>query len=83
MLVRRQFITARKLDSGNPNPGNIGADFDRLEISFWPAVVGYDARNADRQRLLVTLNQWRNAIAHRLRTRTLPTATLQAATNSG
>src|SRR5947209_5971913 len=28
-VFRSQFIAGRKLDAGNPNPGNIGADFNR------------------------------------------------------
>lgn len=64
VIVQRQLMSARKLDAGNPNPGNIGSDFDRLEISFWPAVIAYDDRNRTRQRLLATMNQWRNAVAH-------------------
>jgi hypothetical protein len=64
LMLRRQFLFGRKLDAGNPNPGNIGSDFDRFEISFWPAIIAYDADNQDRQRLLTTMNVWRNAIAH-------------------
>jgi hypothetical protein len=64
MIARRQFLTGRKLDTGNPNPGNIGADFDRLEIRFWPTVIAYDQQNASRQHLLMAMNQWRNAVAH-------------------
>lgn len=64
IIFRRQLEYGRKLDVGNPNPGNIGSDFDRFEIRFWPAVIHHDERNAARQRLLSTMNQWRNAIAH-------------------
>ena len=62
--IRRAFTQVRKLDHGNPNPGNIGADFGRLDILFWPAVLAHDQRNAARQQLLEELNRWRNAIAH-------------------
>src|SRR6266404_4084677 len=31
-LLRTQFIWARTLDKGNPNPGNIGSDFNRFGI---------------------------------------------------
>jgi hypothetical protein len=31
-------VFGRKLDTGNPNPGNIGADFNRLRLMFWPTV---------------------------------------------
>src|SRR5947199_9531568 len=36
---------SRKLDTGNPNPGNLGADFARFGIDFWSAVDQLDARN--------------------------------------
>lgn len=64
IVFRRQLEMGRKLDTGNPNPGNIGSDFDRFEIRFWPALVAHDERNTARQRLLASLNNWRNAIAH-------------------
>ena len=54
----------RKLDRGNPNSGNIGADYSRFKISFWEEVHKLDSRNKGRQGRLNTLNQWRNAIAH-------------------
>lgn len=62
--LRAEFTFARKLDRGNPNPGNIGADFTRLGLSFWDEVRRDDARNADRQKRLEEMNDWRNAIAH-------------------
>jgi hypothetical protein len=52
------------LDRGNPNPGNIGSDFNRFGLAFWHEVDHQDSRNAARQVLLVELNEWRNAIAH-------------------
>jgi hypothetical protein len=58
------FTQNRKLDTGNPNPGNIGADFDRFGLSFWREVRNHDARNEARQVHLENLNRWRNAIAH-------------------
>lgn len=63
-IFRRQLRLGRRLDTGNPNPGNIGSDFDRFEMSFWPAVNALDPRNRARQALLVAMNQWRNAVAH-------------------
>ncbi len=62
--VEADFNGFRKLDRGNPTPGNIGADFDRLGFSFWDAVAADDARNHQRQAYLEELNRWRNAIAH-------------------
>jgi hypothetical protein len=63
-IVRNQFVFARRLDRGNPTPGNIGADFDRLGLELWPAARQLDLRNASRQRRLEQLCAWRNAIAH-------------------
>ncbi len=57
-------VFGRKLDTGNPTPGNIGADFNRLGLSFWPAVDIDHPRNPQRKGLLEELNAWRNAIAH-------------------
>jgi len=62
--LRTEFVLARKLDRGNPNPGNIGADFMRLGIDFWREVRADDARNAIRQQRIELLGEWRNAIAH-------------------
>jgi hypothetical protein len=62
--VRKQFLLNRLLDRGNPNPGNIGADFARFGIKFWPAVTAAEPRAPDWQQLLERLNLWRNAIAH-------------------
>ncbi len=62
--LRFEFRLNRKLDKGNPNPGNIGADFGRLGLVFWTRVEADDARNANRRTLLEELNRWRNAIAH-------------------
>jgi RiboL-PSP-HEPN len=58
------LIQDRKLDRGNPNPGNVGSDFGRLGIRFWREVNKVDGRNPARQALLEELNAWRNAIAH-------------------
>ena len=54
----------RKLDKGNPNPGNLGADFARFGFKFWKAVHADYHQNDRRQELLEELNTWRNAIAH-------------------
>ena len=63
-LLSIEFLAFRKLDRGNPNPGNIGADFGRLELSLWSELVRVDARTAANKRDLELLNEWRNAIAH-------------------
>jgi hypothetical protein len=63
-VVLTEFTLHRKLDSGNPNPGNPGADFLRLGIELWDELRAADQRNLHRRRLLQELNEWRNAIAH-------------------
>ena len=61
-----RFLLARHLalDRGNPNPGNIGADFNLFDLAFWNDLRSFDIRNADRRDRLEELNLWRNAIAH-------------------
>lgn len=63
-VLRLEFTMARKLDKGNPTPGNLGSDFGRLGLRVWPRIHALDARNADRQAKLERLCIWRNAIAH-------------------
>lgn len=63
-VLRVEFLWNRTLDRGNPNPGNIGSDFARLGIQFWPRVRALDRRNTRRQERLQELAEWRNAIAH-------------------
>jgi len=63
-FLRAEFVWNRTLDRGNPHPGGIGSDFNRLGIQFWPSVDGLDARNPRRRQLLQELIDWRNAIAH-------------------
>jgi hypothetical protein len=63
-LVRELLTRGRRLDRGNASPANIGADFERLGVSFWEAIRRSNMRNPSRQRRLEELNSWRNAIAH-------------------
>ncbi len=63
-ILRAELFQNRKLDRGNPNPGNIGIDFNRLGLAFWNDVKAYDTRNNNRRISLDRLNAWRNAIAH-------------------
>jgi hypothetical protein len=63
-IFRSQLTAGRKLDTGNPNPGNIGSDFGRFAMDFWTAVLALNVRNATRRASLEALNRWRNAIAH-------------------
>jgi hypothetical protein len=80
-----QFVEDRRIDRGNPTPGNIGADFNRLGLEFWQVPVAHSPRNSNRRVLLEDLNRWRNAIAHysfsgiiaRGSTAALPLATVQ------
>jgi hypothetical protein len=62
--LKSEFNWGRRLDRGNPTPGNIASDFERLGVSFWPRVEARDTRNTGRKALLEELNRWRNAIAH-------------------
>jgi hypothetical protein len=73
ITLRKLLTQDRKLDKGNPNPGNIGADFGLLGVGFWPAVRSLDWRNPSRQNLLEDLNSWRNAIAHQDFSKVSPT----------
>ena len=59
-----EFHFGRKLDTGNPNPGNIGNDFNRFGFDFWSALMSHDARLKALQDELRLINEWRNAIAH-------------------
>lgn len=63
-IFANRLTEGRKLDVGNPNPGNIGSDFGRLRCNIWPAMAQTDARTAGRRLRLERLNRWRNAIAH-------------------
>lgn len=62
--LEESLVWNRKLNTGNPNPGNIGSDFNRLGLKFWVEVRKVDARNDARVDRLEDLNRWRNAIAH-------------------
>jgi len=62
--LHEEFIWNRSLGRGNPHPGAIGSDFNRLGMDFWPDVYALDARNERRRELLQELVDWRNAIAH-------------------
>ena len=63
-LLRLQCVYGRKLDTGTPNPGNLGADFNRYSLDLWMAVLAMDPGHASRRHRLALLNAWRNAIAH-------------------
>lgn len=63
-FTRVDFTWNRSLSRGNPHPGAIGSDFNRLGIDFWADVDALHALNARRRALLQELINWRNAIAH-------------------
>lgn len=63
-LVRKNLILHRMLGRGNATPSNIGADFNRFDISFWPEVHAHDPSTLGMMKHLESLNDWRNAIAH-------------------
>jgi hypothetical protein len=58
------LVFGRRLDRGNPNPDNLGSDFDRLGLEFWTLVAADRPENPARRAVLKELNEWRNAIAH-------------------
>ena len=62
--VRIALVFGRKLDSGNANPGNLGSDFGRFGLAFWPAMLQLDERNEGWKKSLDAMNIWRNAVAH-------------------
>ena len=64
VALRHSLSVNRLLDRGNPNPGNIGSDFERFGLSLWTRLDAHDARNVARRRSLESLSAWRNAIAH-------------------
>lgn len=64
LVLRTQLTQGRKLDTGNPNPGNIGSDFGRFGLPFWEEVRSRNPRNPGRQEQLEKLMRWRNAVAH-------------------
>jgi hypothetical protein len=63
-LLSAEFTWNRSLGRGNPHPGAIGSDFNRLGVDIWADVYALDARNERRRELLQELIDWRNAIAH-------------------
>ncbi|MHB1426940.1 MAG: HEPN domain-containing protein [Gemmataceae bacterium] len=62
--LQNVLVLNMKLKTGNPNPGNIGEDYNRFGLSFWDEVKNLDIRNHALRDRLLELNAWRNAIAH-------------------
>jgi len=50
--LREEFLLNRTLDRGNPHPGGVGSDFNRLGVDFWPEVNALHASNNRRRELL-------------------------------
>jgi hypothetical protein len=63
-LLTASLSQSRRLDSGNPNPGNIASDFNRFGIDIWVLAGAKDVRTPARREKLEALNRWRNAVAH-------------------
>lgn len=63
-MLRDNLVFGRKIDRGNPSPGNLGSDFNRFGLLFWARVEVHRAQNPARKAALEELNAWRNAIAH-------------------
>ena len=63
-LLTPALTHGRKLDVGNPNPGNIGSDFNRFGLLFWDEVRSAYAYGNTWHDRLQQLSVWRNAIAH-------------------
>lgn len=63
-LMRAELLWNRSLARGNPHPGAIGSDFNRLGVDLWVEVYALETRNERRRELLQELVDWRNAIAH-------------------
>lgn len=82
-LLRVLLTQGRKLDHGNPNPGNLGADFGAIGMRFWDDIRQTDARAENRKLRLEELNGWRNAIAHQDWTKVGGSPTLHLGTVRG
>lgn len=63
-LLKASLSLGRRLDSGNPNPANIGSDFSRFGTDVWALARQKDVRTVRRREKLEALNRWRNAVAH-------------------
>lgn len=64
LIVYSSLVDGRKLNWGNANAGNIGADYARIGLDIWSGVHAASPRSQQRQRKLEELNLWRNAVAH-------------------
>lgn len=62
--LRAKLTMGRKLETGNPNPGNLGNDFNPFGLKLFDEMMTADPANEGRKDLLEDLNLWRNAIGH-------------------
>jgi hypothetical protein len=76
-VIRIRMTEGRKLDRGNPNPGNLGSDFKRIGLDFWERLQTSQRSNKSRQEKLEELTVWRNAIAHQDFSKLDPTQNLR------
>jgi hypothetical protein len=63
-MLRDNLLFGRKIDRGNPSPGNLGSDFNRFNLPFWSRVDAHRSHNVRCRSALEKLNALRNAIAH-------------------
>lgn len=63
-IMKQNIEENRKLDSGNPNPGNIGSDFNRFGMRFWDEVYTHAPQSHSQRMDLDHLNRFRNDVAH-------------------
>lgn len=63
-LVIPAVLQGRTLDRGNPSPGNLGTDFQRLGMQLWPTMRNEYRRARRWNETLEALNVARNALAH-------------------
>lgn len=63
-IIRTQLTVSRKLDKGNATPGNLGEDFGRLGMSFWPTLSARHPQAPAWNKATKALNDGRNGIAH-------------------
>lgn len=76
-LTEDSLLLDRRMDRGNVTPANLGSDFGRFDIQFWPTLYQADQRSARRRFSLEEMNGWRNAIAHQDFSRLSGTVQLQ------
>lgn len=62
-MLEAALIEGRRLERGNPNASNLGADFGRFDIDLWRAVEKLRGNSLHRRELTALIG-WRNAIGH-------------------